>query len=234
MNFICYNFGNKYHNAYVDALYHMIFRYNKIDQFICVTDRKRNINKRIDQLIIKDNEYEGAWVKLHSFQDNELPYDYICLDLDIVIQKQFSFNKLREVIADRSLLFINPKWGDNDPLFRRINQLTYINSSVMYINKHLEAFEKLKFEVTNDEWCKYYSMDRFIYNTLSKREIKYFDSLSVYSYYDQAQPQCEQPNKHICLLNKSDGYFFNQLISDHWIFKYYPIHLSYPSTYHID
>lgn len=234
MNFVCFNFGNKYNNAYVDALYHMIFRYNKISRFICVTDRKRNVNKDIEQLIIYDDEYEGAWVKLHCFHDNELPYKFICLDLDIIIQRKFNFKELPEIIKDDSLRFVRPYWGWNEQKFYKINQQTNLNSSVMYVNKHLESWDRIRHDVCNYEWGKYYSMDRFIYNTLPDISRKFFWNISFYSYYHQKNAGCEQKDKDVCLVNDSESNFFINRANDHWVFKYYPIHLSYPSTYHID
>jgi hypothetical protein len=228
MNFVCVNFGDTYHNAYVDALYYMLFMNNKITKFICITDRKRNIRKEIEQIIINDSDYEGAWNKLYCFHDIELPSEFILLDLDIVIQSKFKFNELKEIIINDMLLFIQPNWAEDDRLY----QSTNINSSLLYINRRLKSYNKIKKSINNGDWYPYATMDRYLYNILSKKEIGYFNSLKTYSYLDNGFN--EKVGYDICLLNKFDGLFFNYINNDHWVFKYYPILLSYPSTYHID
>lgn len=227
MNFVCVNFGNMYHNAYVDALYYMIFMRNKINSFTCITDRKRNIKKEINQIIISDDEYEGAWNKLYCFHDIDLPNEFVLLDLDIVLQSKFKFNELKEIIDNNKLLFVNADWAiDSRPY-----QPTQINSSLLYINKNLKSYNKIRKSIDKGDWYPYASMDRYLFNILNKKEIGYFDSLKIYSYMDN---EYMEKNYDVCLLNKFDGKIFDYITSSNWIFKYYPIHLSYPSTYHID
>lgn len=230
MKYVCVNFGDEYNNAYVDALYHMVFKYNKIDHFMCITDRYRNINSKIQQYMVPNSEYEGVWNKLHYFNPVlPLPDEFIALDLDIVIQNKFRF----ENIQNDNVLFIDAKWGiDSDMNF--INQPTNLNSSVMYINKKCNQYQIISDAIINDDWCPFLSTDRFFFNVLGKDNINFFKSLKVYSYIDQAKTRTEQKDMHICLLNKTGGQFFLSLANSHWLFNYYPIHLSYPSTYHID
>ncbi len=227
---MCVNFGDKYNNAYVDALYHMVFKYNKIDHFICITDRYRNINNKIQQYMVPKSEYEGAWNKLHYFNPIlPLPNEFIALDLDIIIQSRYSFNK----IESNALLFINPEWGD-DSNMDDIAQPTFINSSIMYINRESNQYKKISKAIERGDWYPFWSMDRFFYNILGKKSTRYFHDLKVYSYLDQQKIRREQKDMHVCLLNKTGGNFFLSLDKNHWIFNYYPVHLSYPSTYHID
>lgn len=232
MKYVCVNFGDKYNNAYVDALYYMVYKYNKIDHFICITDRHRNINKNIQQYMIPESEYEGVWNKLQLFNTNlPLPKKFLYIDLDIIIQSKLKFENR---IKTDSVLFIDAHWGNNHEKEIKIGQPTNLNSSFIYINRECKIYKKILKGVELDDWCKFKTTDRFFYNVVGKENLKFFDNIKFYSYLGQSGKRMKNSRRDVCLLDGTGGTFISSLDKNHWLFNYYPVHLSYPSTYHID
>ncbi len=87
-DFVCVNVGDKYSDFYVDALYAGIKRNTEQDfKFWCITDRPRDVNPEIAQIIV-DDELTGWWAKLHLFNAGlSLPHKVIFFDLDTIIIK---------------------------------------------------------------------------------------------------------------------------------------------------
>ncbi len=89
--------GDKYPDKYVDILYNMVSRHTKNFKFFVITDRQRQLNPNIQQVIIKQ-VFPYWWNKVHLFNP-EHPFmgTILYMDLDVVIfrniEKLWDFNQ---------------------------------------------------------------------------------------------------------------------------------------------
>ena len=103
--------GDKYPDRYVDILYNMVSRHTDNFNFFVITDRQRQLNPNIQQVIIKQ-VFPYWWNKVHLFNPAH-PFvgDILYMDLDVVIfrniEKLWGFNPNGfSIIQDLSLIHI--------------------------------------------------------------------------------------------------------------------------------
>ena len=77
--------GDKYPDKYVNILYNMVSRHTQNFKFFVITDRHRQINPTIQQVIIKE-VFPTWWNKVHlSNPAHPFIGDILYMDLDVVI-----------------------------------------------------------------------------------------------------------------------------------------------------
>lgn len=98
MNYIvCLKWGDKYSPDYVNNLASMVDRHTSIDhEFICFTEDRKGINKKIRTEPLPTLRTQGWWYK-PMFLGRDLPFEkgtLLFLDLDVVI-----FNSIDKLFA---------------------------------------------------------------------------------------------------------------------------------------
>lgn len=119
--------GDKYPDRYVEILYNMCSRHADNFKFFCLTDRPRQLNQNIHQVIIdKNNLWPSWWNKIHIF-NKHMPFvgRVLYMDLDVVIFR--NINKLWDFGNDNFVII-------QDFNRCRIKNYHVKNSSVMKWN----------------------------------------------------------------------------------------------------
>lgn len=155
VSIVCFKYGTKYDDRYVQVLYNMVKRHCSLNfKFYCITD---DLKQNIDNVnsIYLDNGLVGWWNKLYIFSP-EFPVDgpVLYLDLDIVIH-----DNIDEIVS-----FAGEDWVicQDFTRARRVRNIQY-NSSVFkftpsaYMSKIWNQFIH-----NRTEWEKQYHGDQDI------------------------------------------------------------------------
>lgn len=170
----CVKWGDKFSHHHVNRLYKMVCKNFHADfQFVCHTDNPNEIDEGINITPLPDYDLETWWWKLSLFEN--VSDTQIYLDLDIVIQKDFTH--FVDYVTEDRLCLVKSYWKPY-VWHERSHFDVDINSSIMIWKGDLRHIWQ-DFDI---EYCclKYAGIDRYLYYD-KEQHLNYVPEGELYS-----------------------------------------------------
>ena len=173
VNVYCLKWGKKYNRSFVEKLKENVKKYLTLNHnFYCYTDQPEK-----DYDIPTKYNLNHVWHKLAllEFKGNSLFFD-----LDIEINDNIDF--LCDNFNDFTVVNSKPWKNINEDLKFKINNNTFVNSSIMSWSDSSDIFKK--FYNNKDTYIRLYKgIDRFIFNENIPH--KYFSNDNIMSWKEE-------------------------------------------------